>query len=336
MEAIGEVNLRMASAFVAWNAGSDLAGATVHLERAAKAAERLPPTVERDHIRAATGALFHRAELSCLHGDPAAALHTLGHARRLLDRLSYKPNDLLGRLFIQLSVVHALVVGGMPRSIEYALEALDVFECARHAEGVAVASSLLCVALTQCGEFEQALALGTMAIETARTSGNPKLIADSALVLGQAHVLGGNPKIGLALVREAATYGETALFAVRVPLTMAEAHLALGDSERALTYAGEAARYASARAIGRYAGTAARIAADAYVALEMPARAREHADLALCLLSAHGHPHSLARAYATAQRVGIGGPMLPRLAQEIRETLRAPDSRAQLATRGLA
>ncbi len=225
LEPIGEVNLQMASAYVAWNAGNDLADATAHLERAATAAERLPPTLERDHVRAAAGALFHRAELSCLHGDPAAALHTLGRARRLIDRLRYKPDDLLGRLFIELGVVHMLVVGGMPRSIEYALEALDVFECARHAEGVAVASGLLCSALTQCGEFEHALALGSMALETARTAGNPKLIADKALLLAQAYALGGDPKAGLALAREAATVGGTALFAVRAPLAMAEAHL---------------------------------------------------------------------------------------------------------------
>ncbi|MGA8474439.1 MAG: hypothetical protein WB681_05175 [Candidatus Cybelea sp.] len=332
---IAEVNLQMASAYVAWNAGSDLAGATVHLERAAKAAERLPPTIDRDHVRVAAGALFHRAELSCLHGDPAAALHTLGRARRLLDRLPHKPNDLLGRLFLELGVVHELVVGGMPRSIEYALEALDVFECARHAEGVAVASGLLCGVLTQCGEFEHALGLGAMSLAAARSVGNPKLVADSALLLAQAHTLGGDPKIALTLAREAATHGGTALFAVRSPLAMAEAHLALGDSELALTYAGEAARYASARAMERYAGTAARIAADAYAALNMPLQAREQADLALCVLSAHGHPHSLARAYATAQRVGIGGPAL-RLAREIRDTLRAPDTTAQLAARGLA
>jgi tetratricopeptide (TPR) repeat protein len=335
LEPIGEVNLQMASAYVAWNAGSDLAGASVHLERAATAAERLPLTLERDHVRAAAGALFHRAELSCLHGDPAAALHTLGRARRLIDRLHYKPDDLLGRLFIQLSVVHTLVVGGMPRSIEYALEALDVFECARHVEGVAVASGLLCSALTQCGEFEHALVLGNMALETARTAGNPKLIADKALLLAQAHALGGDPTVGLTLAREAATLGGTALFAVRAPLAMAEAHLALGDAEPALAYAGEASRYASARAMERYTGMAARVAADAYAALDLPLQAREQADLALCVLSAHGHPHSLARAYATAQRVGIGGPAL-RLAREIRDTLRAPDVRAQLAARGLA
>ena len=169
LEPIGEVNLQMASAYVAWNAGSDLAGASRHLELAAEAAERLPPTIERDHVRAAAGALFHRAELSCLRGDPAAALHTLGYVRKLLDRLPYKPSELLGRLFLELSVVHALVVGGMPRSVEYALEALDVFEFERHAEGIAVASGLLCVALTECGEFEPAFALGTMALETARS-----------------------------------------------------------------------------------------------------------------------------------------------------------------------
>jgi tetratricopeptide (TPR) repeat protein len=332
LEPIGEVNLQMASAYVAWNAGSDLAGASLHLERAAEVAERLPPTIERDHVRAAAGALFHRAELSCLRGDPAAALHTLGYVRRLLDRLPYKPSELLGRLFLELSVVHALVVGSMPRSVEYALEALDVFEFERHAEGIAVASSLLCVALTECGEFEPAFALGTTALETARTAANPKVVADCALVLAQAHAFGGDPRISLTLAREAATLGKTALFAVRAPLAMAEAHLALGDPERALAYAGEAARYATKRAIERYSGTAARIAADAYAALNMPLQAREQADLALCLLSAHGHPYSLARAYATAQSVGIGGPAL-RLAREIRETLRAPDSRAQLAAR---
>jgi tetratricopeptide (TPR) repeat protein len=332
LEPIGEVNLQMASAYVAWNAGSDLAGASVHLERAAKAAEQLPPTIERDHVRAAAGALFHRAELSCLQGDPAAALRTLGHARRLLDRLPHKPNELLGRLFLELSVVHALVVGSMPRAVEYALEALEVFECERHSEGVAVASGLLCVALTQCGEFEPALALGTMALETARTATNPKVIADSALVLAQAHALGGDPHISLTLAREAATLGKTALFAVRAPLAMAEAHLALGDPERALACAAEAARYASERAIERYTGMSARIAADAYTALNMPLQAREQADLALCILSAHGHPYSLARAYATAQRLGISGPAL-RLAQEIRETMRAPNSRVQLAAR---
>ncbi|MGA8535683.1 MAG: hypothetical protein WB615_16360 [Candidatus Tumulicola sp.] len=329
---IAEVNMEMASAYVAWNACSDLAGASVHLERAAEAAERLPPTSERDHVRVAAGALFHRAELSCLRGDPAAALHTLGHVRKLLDRLQHKPNELLGRLFLELSVVHTLVAGGMPRAVEYALEALDIFECERHAEGVAVASGLLCVALTEAGEFEPALALGEMALETARTLAIPTVIADSALVLAQAHALGGDPHIGLTLAREAAALGNTALFAVRAPLAMAEAHLALGAPEPALAYAGEAARYASERAMERYTGTAARIAADAYATLDMPLQAREQADLALCLLSAHGHPHSLARAYATAQRLGIGGPAL-RLAQELRETLRVPDSRAQLAAR---
>lgn len=332
LEPIGEVNLEMACAYVAWNAGSDLAGASVHLERAAEAAKRLSPTIERDQVRAAAGALFHRAELSCLRGDPAAALHTLGHARRMLDRLPYKPNELLGRLFLEFSVVHTLVVGSMPRSVEYALEALDVFECARHIEGIAVASGLLCVTLTQCGEFETALALGTMSLETARSAANPKVIADSALALAQAHALGGDPRIGLALAAEAAALGETALFGVRAPLAMAEAHLALGNPERALAYAGDATRYASERAIERYTGTAARIAADAYSALGMPLEAREQADLALCILYSAGHPYSLASAYATAQRLGIGGPAL-RLAEEIRETLRAPDSRAQVAAR---
>jgi tetratricopeptide (TPR) repeat protein len=335
LDPIGEVNLQMASAYVAWNAGNDLAGASVHLERAATAAERLAPTVDLDRVRAAAGALFHRAELSCLRGDPAAALATLGHARRLIDRLHYKPGELLGRLFLEMSVVHSLIVGGLPRSVEYGLEALDIFECGRHAEGVAVASGLVCVALTHCGEFEHALSLGTIGLETARTAGNSKVLADAALVLAQAHALGGDPTIALALAREAATYGKTALFAVRVPLAMAEAHLALDDPENALACAGEAASFASARSIERYTGTAARVAADAYSALGMPLQAREQADLALCALSAHGHPHSLARAYATAQRVGIGGSTL-RLAQEIRETLRAPDSKAQLAARGLA
>ena len=165
--------------------------------------------------------------------------------------------------------------------------------------------------------------------------GNSKLIADEALLLAQAHALGGDSRVSLALAREAATLGGTALFAVRAPLAMAEAHLAMGDAERALTYAGEASRYASARAMERYTGMAACIAADAYAALNLSLPAREQADLALCILSAHGHPHSLARAYATAQRVGIGGPAL-RLAREIRDTLRAPDATAQLAARGLA
>jgi hypothetical protein len=49
--------------------------------------------------------------------------------------LPYKPSELLGRLFLELSVVHALVVGSMPRSVEYALEALDVFEFERHGAG---------------------------------------------------------------------------------------------------------------------------------------------------------------------------------------------------------
>ncbi|HEX3670981.1 MAG TPA: hypothetical protein VHT92_04670 [Candidatus Cybelea sp.] len=332
---IGEVNLQMASAYVAWNAGSDLAGASAHLERAAKAAERLPPALDRDQVRTAAGALFHRAELSCLHGDPAAALQTLGRARRMIDRLRYKPDDLLGRLFLQLSVVHSLVIGGMPRAIEYAIEALDVFDCAHHTEGVAVASGLLCSALTQCEEFDHALGLGTLALDTARSAGNPKVIADNALLLAQAHALGGDPKIGLSLAREAVTLGGTALFAVRTPIALAEALLALGDSEQALSYAGEAARYASARAMERYVGIAARIAADAYATLGLTSEARLQADSALCVLSAHGHPHSLARAYMTARRLGISGPAV-RLAQEIRDTLRAPESKARLASRGLA
>ena len=63
----------------------------------------------------------------------------------------------------------------------------------------------LCSALTQCGEFDHALALGTMALETARSAGNPMVIADKALLLAQAHAIGGDPRISLTLAREAAT-----------------------------------------------------------------------------------------------------------------------------------
>lgn len=316
-----ELDVEMASAFVGWH-GGDLERSSQSLGRAARAAERLRPAADRHEIRSAAGVLFLFAELACLRGDAAGALASLGRARRLLDRLRHKPPSLLGQLFLELSVVQALVAGGMSRAVEYALEALAIFESGRDGAGVADATGMLCSHLTACNQLPQARQFGRTALQLARATNNAAEVADKALILSLAESLGGDPRRGLALAREACDGVCGGLFEVRGPLAAAEAHLRLGEPLEALAAAERVARYARARGMDRYAGAASRVAADAHGALGNLALARDNADAALAALAAHGHPHSLSRAYETAHRLGVGGPAL-RLAAEVRATLHA-------------
>jgi tetratricopeptide (TPR) repeat protein len=317
--AVVELDVQMASAYVGWQ-GTDLAHSSKSLDRATRAADRLQPAADRHEIRSAVGVLFRGAELACLRGDAGSALALLGRARGLLDRLRHKPPSLLGQLFLELSVVHALVVGGMARAVEYALEALAIFESGQDPTGVAGAAGMLCSHLTACSDFLRAQHFGRMALRLARASNNAAEVADKALILSLAESLSGDPQRGLALAREACAGVHGGLFEVRGPLAAAEAYLRIGEPTEALAASERVAQYARARGMERYSGTASRIAADAHSALGNLAAARDEADVALAALAAHGHPHSLSRAYETANRLGVGGSAL-RLAAEVRATL---------------
>jgi hypothetical protein len=314
-----DMHVQMASAYVGWQ-DADLTHSSESLDRAARAVDRLQLTADRHEIRSAVGVLFRCAELACLRGDAAGALASLGRARGLLDRRRHKSPSLLAQLFLELSVVQALVVGGMSRAIEYALEALDIFESGQDPTGVADATGMLCSHLTACGDFPRAQHFGGTALRLARTTSNAAEVADKALILSLADSLGGDPAQGLALAREACADVHGGLFQVRGPLAAAEAYLRLGEPLEALAASERVARYARARGMERYSGTASRVAADAHRALGNLAAARDEADFALAALAAHGHPHSLCRAYETASRLGVGGSAL-RLAAELRATL---------------
>ena len=314
-----DLDVQMASAYVGWQ-DADLTHSSESLDRAARAVDRLQLTADRREIRSAVGVLFRCAELACLRGDAAGALASLGRARGLLDRLRHKPPSLLGHLFFELSMVQALVVGGMSRAIEYALEALDIFESGQDPAGIAGATGMLCSHLTACGDFARAKHFGQTALQLARATNNRAEVADKALILSLAESLGGDPHQGLALAREGCAVAHGGLFEVRGPLATAEAYLRLGEPSEALAASERVARYARARGMERYSGTASRVAADAHRALGNLAAARDEADCALAALAAHGHPHSLCRAYETASRLGVGGSAL-RLAAELRATL---------------
>jgi hypothetical protein len=314
-----ELDIQMASAYVGWQ-GTDVERSSQSLERAASAVEQLPPAADRHEIRAAVGVLFRCAEIACLHGDVSKALTVLGQARKLLDRTRHKPARMLGQLFLELSVVQAMVNGGMSRSGEYALEALAIFEAAQDPSGVAGTTAILCSHLTSCGDFSGARHFGKTALQLALASGNAAEIADKALILSLAESFGGNARQGLALARKACAAVHGGLFEVRGPIAVAEAYLRLGWAAEALEVAERVGRYASARGMLRYVGTASRLAADAHSALGNRAAARDEADNAVVALEAHGHPHSLCRAYETASRLGVGS-RTARLAAELRATL---------------
>ncbi|MFY9720096.1 MAG: hypothetical protein WAK16_10675, partial [Candidatus Cybelea sp.] len=314
-----DLDLQMASAFVCWQ-GTDLARSSDGLDRAARATDRLPAAADRHEVRSAVGVLFRCAELACLHGDATSALATLGRARGLLDRLRHKPPSLLGQLFLELSVVQALVAGGMSRAIEYALEALAIFESGQDPEGIADATGMLCSHLTACRDFARAQHFGRTALRLARTTNNAAQVADKALILSLAESLGGDPQRGLALAHEVCADARGGLFEVRGPLAAAEAYLRLDEPSEALAASERVAAYARARGMERYSANASRVAADAHRALGNLAAARDEAASALAALAAHGHPQSLSRAYETANRLGIGGSAL-RFAAEVRATL---------------
>jgi hypothetical protein len=316
-----ELDIQMASAYVGWQ-GTDVARCSHGLERAAIAVEQLPLAADRHEIRAALGVLFRYAEIACLNGDASTALTALGRARRLLDRTRHKPASMLGQLFFELSVVQALVIGGMSRAVEYALEALEIFEAGNDPSGVSGATAILCSHLTACGDFARAQYFGKAALQLALTTGSAAEFADKALILSLAESFGGNAREGLALARKACAAAQGGLFEVRGPIAFAEAHLRLGAAAEALDAAERVGRYARARGMLRYAGTASRLAADAHSALGNRAAARDEADSAVAALEAHGHPHSLCRAYETASRLGVGSGTT-RLAAELRATLAA-------------
>jgi hypothetical protein len=319
-----ELDIQMASAYVAWQ-GTDVAHCSQSLELAAIAVEQLPPAADRHEIRAAVGILFRYAEIACLNGEASKALTSLARARRLLDRTRHKPASMLGQLFLELGVVHALVSGGMPRAIEYALEALAIFEAGQDPGGVAGATAMLCSHLTACGDFARARYFGKAALQIALTTGSTAEFADKALILSLAESFGGNARQGLALARRACAAVEGGLFEVRGPIAVAEAYLRLGNAAEALSVAERVGRYAQARGMLRYTGIASRLAADAHSALGNRAAARSEAESAVAALEAHGHPHSLCRAYETASRLGVGSGRA-RLAAELRATLAAVEA----------
>jgi tetratricopeptide (TPR) repeat protein len=314
-----DLDMQMACAYVGWQE-TDLTQAANTLDGAAAAADRVQPVADRHEIRSAVGVLFRYAELACLRGDVAGALASLGRARGLLDRLRHKPPSLLGHLFFELSMVQALVVGEMSRAVEYALEALAIFESGQDPAGIAGAMGMLCSHLTACGDFARARHFGQMALQLARATNNAAEVADKALILSLAESLGGDPHQGLALAREACAEAHGGLFEVRGPLAVAEAQLRLDEPSEALAAAQQVARYAQTRGMTRHGGAASRVAADAHAALGNLEAAREEADFALASLASHGHPDSLSRAYETAKRLGVGGSAL-RLAAEVRATL---------------
>jgi tetratricopeptide (TPR) repeat protein len=317
---LAELDVQMACAYVGWQ-GTDVARASQSLERAATAVEQLPPAADRHDMRSAVGVLFRCAELASLSGNASRALTMLGRARRLLDRARHKPASMLGQLFLELGVVQTLVVGGMSRALEYALEALAIFESGQDPTGIADATGMLCAHLTACNDFSRAQRFGRTALQLAQTTGNAAEVADKALILSLATSLGGNPQHGLALARQACADARGGLFEVRGPLAVAEAYLRLGRPLEALNACDEVARYARDRGMLRYAGTASRLAADAHLALGNRASARTAADDAVAALEEHGHVPSLCRAYETANQLGLGGPA-SRLATELRATLR--------------
>lgn len=314
-----DLDMQMACAYVGWQE-THLAHAANSLDSAAAAADRVQPVAGRHEIRSAVGVLLRYAELACLRGDVAGALASLGRARALLDRLRHKPPSLLGHLFFEFSMVQALVVGEMSRAVEYAFEALAIFESGQDAAGIAGAMGALCSHLTACGDFARARNFGQIALQLARTTNNAAEVADKALILSLAESFGGDPLQGLALAREACSQVRGGLFAVRGPLAVAEARLRLDEPSEALAAAQQVARYAHTRGITRYSGAASRVAADAHAALGNLEAAREEAEFALAALASNGHPDSLSRAYETAKRLGVGGSAL-RLAAEVRATL---------------
>ena len=159
-----DLDVQMACAYVGWQE-TDLAHAASSLDGAAAAADRVQSVADRHEIRSAVGVLFRYAELACLRGDVAGALASLGRARGLLDHLRHKPPSLLGHLFFELSIVQALVVGEMSRAVEYALEALAIFESGQDSAGIAGATGLLCSHLTASGDFVRARHFGQMALQ---------------------------------------------------------------------------------------------------------------------------------------------------------------------------
>lgn len=297
-----EVHVPMASAFVTWQE-NDLASTGAAIERASVAATQLPTDAGRHDVRAAISALFARAELGCLLGDPAASIEALRHARSLLERFRYKPVELLGQLFVEFAVVYGMIPGQYQRAIEYALESISAFDHGGLAGEVADAAGVLSGLLDGGGDARNACRFATTAVDLVRGRGNVATLADKLLLLSAAKSHAGDPAQGLKLAREAAALAQGGLFDLRLPLALAEAHLGLGNITAAHDQTELLERRASAGGLLRYAGNATCIRAEIASAQGDAKRAADLASSGLDLLLEYGQPSAIARAYHTCRRL---------------------------------
>jgi hypothetical protein len=313
--ATAAVDVEMASAFASWQT-LDFEGATRSIESAVKGIERLEPSRDKTRSRAAVGILFRGSEIACLRGRPREGLNRLAAARSILELMPHKPPDLTAQLFLELSVVHGLTLGGTGRAIEYATEALETFRACGSSMGVAAAAGSLCTFYASAKEYVRALELGSLALDLTRSRGSMADVANHALILSQAATLSGDAARGLALAQFARENANGGLFETRSLIAMAEAYLALRDYGSAAKLARRVGTAVAPETWDRYQGVALRIQAEASQALGDRQTAAQCIGASIEHLERHGHPPSLKRAYEFSGRLG-GRREHQRLAREL-------------------
>jgi tetratricopeptide (TPR) repeat protein len=316
---VAAADVEMACGFAAWQK-QDFVRAVQAVENSVHNARRLPRVGNQARIRATIGVFLRGAELACMQGNVREALSRLGDARSILDGMPHRPPDLLGQLFLELSIANGLVCGGIDRAIEYATDALEVFRSAGMSVGVADAAGVLCAQYTAGASYERAIQFGQLAVQIARANGSAADLADHVFSLAQAESLGGNPTRALALAKHAGTSTAGALYGVRALIAVAEAHLKLGN-HRAAQELGERARdVVSAQGWERIAGIVSLIRAEANDGLGDRRDAVEQIDQSIEHLARHGDPFPLKRAYAFSARL-TGRQDHQRIARELEGTL---------------
>jgi tetratricopeptide (TPR) repeat protein len=322
---VAAADVEMACGFAAWQK-QDFARAIAAVENSVRNARRLPRLGNQSRIRATIGVFLRGAELACMQGNVREALSRLGDARSILDGMAHRPPDLLGQLFLELSIANGLVCGGIDRAIEYGTDALEVFRSAGMSVGVADAAGVLCAQYTAGASYERALQFGQLAVQIARARGSAADFADHVFTLAQAESLGGNPTRALALAKHARTSTAGALYGVRALIAVAEAHLKLGNHRAAQDLGERAGDMASAQGWERIAGIVSLIRAEANDGLGDRRDAVEQIDQSIEHLARHGDPFPLKRAYAFSARL-TGRRDHKRIARELEGTLTIHASR---------
>ncbi|HEY1654579.1 MAG TPA: hypothetical protein VGF86_05645 [Candidatus Tumulicola sp.] len=237
-------------------------------------------------------------------GDAPASLAFLRRAEDVLRSLPKPPPALKAELLGNLGLTLMVAPNGLTAAAEALHAYLDFSREHNLLCDIADALSSLATLHLQFGDVARARTFARSGLDFARLVSSKQQLAEVSVIAALAEAEGGDPKVAFELIAQART--DAVIGSPSWALTeLAEAQVLLSARayQRAWRVASEAAELMSALGMGRYAGAALRIAAEAAEGAHRHDDAVRTIREAVQILEKRGHATSLARAYACSARL---------------------------------